>query len=192
MNLLRREISGIGDQDAERDLDRAIVDPALDVVDDPADEQAQCNAAGGEPGEGQDAARHSRHLLVDHNGGGELKSEQAGSVVDEALSFENVHDAARQPDAPGDGSGGNGVCRGDNGAEHEAEAPVKTGENCGRNQGDGYNRESDQAEGEEKDADQVVPKVAPGSGPGSGIEQRRENDQKDKIGIEGDVRACRE
>src|SRR5882724_8522036 len=31
-------------------------------------------------------------------------------------------------------------------------------------------------------------KVTPGSGPGSGIEQRRENDQEDKIGIEGDVR----
>jgi len=31
-------------------------------------------------------------------------------------------------------------------------------------------------------------KVAPRSGPGSGVEQRLENNQEDKIGIEGDVR----
>ena len=57
VNLLRRQIGGIGHQDAEGDLDRAIVDSPLDVVDDPADEQAQANAAADEPGEGQDAAR---------------------------------------------------------------------------------------------------------------------------------------
>ena len=131
---------------------------------------------------------HGRHLPLDHDGCGELKSEQAGRVVDETLSFENVDDAARQPDAPGNGSCGNGVCRGHHRTEHEAQAPVKAGENSGRNQGNRGNGESDQAEGQKKDADKVVAKVAPGSGPGSGIEQRRENNQEDKIGIKGDIR----
>ena len=125
---------------------------------------------------------------LDHNGGGELKSEQAGSIVNEALSFENVHDARRQPDTPGNRSGGNRVCRGDNGAEHEAETPIKAGEDFRRNQGDSCNGESDQAERQKKDTDKVVMKVAPGSGPGSGIEQWRKNNEEDKIGIECDVR----
>ena len=133
-----------------------------------------------------------RCLLMDHEGCGELKSEQAGGVVDEALAFEDVDDAAGQPDAPGDGSGGDGVGGGDDGAEHESEAPVETVKDGGRNQGDGDDGEADQAEGEKKDADEVVAEVAPGGGPGGGVEQRREDDQEDEVGIEGDVGHARE
>ena len=128
---------------------------------------------------------------MDDEGDGELKGEQAGSVVNETLPFENVYDAAGQPDTPGDGSGGDGIGGGDDGAEHESEAPVKTDKDGGRNQGDGQNGESDQAEGKKKDADKVIPEVTPGSGPGGCIEQWREDYQKDKVGIEGDARACR-
>ena len=69
-----------------------------------------------------------RRAAYGPDGGGELKSEQAGGVVDEALAFEDVDDAAGQPDAPGDGGGGDGVGGGDDGAEHQAEAPVEAGE----------------------------------------------------------------
>ena len=124
---------------------------------------------------------------MDDERDGELKSEQAGSVVNETLPFEDIHDAAGQPDAPGDGSGGDGVGGGDDGAEHESEAPVKTDKDGGRNQGDGQNGEADQAEGKKKDADEVIPEVTPGSGPGGRIEQWRKDDQKNNVGIEGDA-----
>ena len=45
--------------------------------------------------EGQNAGGDGRYLLLDHNGYGELKSEQARRVIDETFSFENVHDAGR-------------------------------------------------------------------------------------------------
>ena len=57
VNLLRGQVRGVGDQNAEGDLDGAIVDSPLDLSDEPADEQSEDNAAAGEPGEGQDAGR---------------------------------------------------------------------------------------------------------------------------------------
>jgi hypothetical protein len=181
----------VGHQNAEGDLNWAVVDPSLDVGDEPADEQSQSNAATDEPRKGQDAAQESRCLLMDHEGCGELKSEQASSVVDETLPFENIDEPARQPDTPGDGGGSNGVSGGDNGAEHQSEAPVKTDKNRWRNQGDGYDCESRQAEGQKRYADDVISEVTPGSGPGSRVEQWGENDQKNKIGIESDLRYAR-
>jgi hypothetical protein len=65
-----------------------------------------------------------------------------------------------QPDARGDSGGGDGVCRSHDGAEHEAEAPVEAVEYERRHWGNTDNSESDQAEGQEKDADEVVPEVA--------------------------------
>src|SRR5258708_39642287 len=73
-------------------------------------------------------------------------------------------------------------------AEHEAEAPVKAFENSRRNQGNRCHSESDQTESEKKDADQVVPKAAPGSGPCSRIEQWRGDNQQNWIRIQSDGR----
>ena len=94
------------------------------------------HAAGDEPGEGQDTARQGGRTPMHDDGGGELKSEQAGSVVDEALAFEDVDDAGGQSDATGDGGSGDGVGGGDHGAEGEAEAPIESGKDVGRDQGD--------------------------------------------------------
>jgi len=49
MRGIRRQIDRLGNQNAEDDLDGAIVDPAFDKVDDPADQQAECYAAENKP-----------------------------------------------------------------------------------------------------------------------------------------------
>src|SRR4051794_28327257 len=103
---------------------------------------------------------------MDNKRNGELKCKQASSVIDETLPFENVYDPARQPDTPGNRGGRDRVGRSDHRAQHESEAPVETGKNPRRNQCDGYDCESHQAEGQKKNADHVIPEVTPGSGPG--------------------------
>ena len=57
VNLLRRQIGGVGDQNAEGDLDGAIVDAPLDGSTIQPTSSPSANAAAGEPGEGQDAGR---------------------------------------------------------------------------------------------------------------------------------------
>ena len=57
VNCICGQINGVRDQNAQGDLDRAIIDPPLDLVDDPADDQAQPDAAGSQPGKSQDSAR---------------------------------------------------------------------------------------------------------------------------------------
>jgi hypothetical protein len=64
VNLLRREIDRIGRQDAERDLNRPIVDAALDAVYEQAGQQTQSDASCGEPNQGQEADRNCRYLPV--------------------------------------------------------------------------------------------------------------------------------
>src|SRR5712671_1145843 len=80
LNFLGREIDSIRSQNAERDLNRPIVDVALDAGDQQGGEQTQSNAASREPGQGEDAARHCGCLFVDQNNYAELKGKQAGCV----------------------------------------------------------------------------------------------------------------
>src|SRR4029450_10763572 len=101
--------------------------------------------------------------------------EKTGGVVEEALSFQNVDDTSGQSHAAGDRLGCDGVRRGDDGSEHQAEPPIEAHEDVGCNQGDSDNSESYKTEGEKADADEVVFEITPGGGPGGSIKQRRED-----------------
>src|SRR5579862_3640980 len=158
---LRGEIGGIRDEDADGDFDRAVVDAALEVVDDPSDDEADHDASGGEPNKSKHASGHGGDAVVNEDADGELESEETGGVVDEAFAFEDVDDAFGQSDAAGDGSGGDGGSGGDDSSEDKTETPVKAGKDMGRGQGDSDDGEGDQPEGEQGDGDDVVAEVAP-------------------------------
>ncbi len=122
-----------------------------------------------------------------HNDGdGEFESKEAGGVVDEAFALENVDDALREADALGDGGGGDGVGGRDDGAENEAQPPVKTGEDAGGGPSHAEHSEGDKAKGEKEDADQVEFKIAPGGQPSCGVQKRGQDDEKNHVGIQGD------
>lgn len=124
---------------------------------------------------------------MDDDHSGKLQSEQTGCVIDEALAFEYIDDAARRTDPPGDGGGGNSVGGADNGSERQTERPVEARENAGCNQRDPEDGEADQSKGEQQDADEVVVEIAPGGVSGGGVEQGREDGKEDEIRVEGNV-----
>ncbi len=84
--------------------------------------------------------------------------------------------------------GGNRVCRRDDGPEYKAQPPIEAPEDDRHNQSHRADGECNQTKSQEQNADKVVAKVAPGSSPGREIEQGRQNHEKDKIGIQGEVR----
>src|SRR4029077_8671488 len=76
---------------------------------------------------------------------------------------------------------------GDDGAQDEAEAPVKAGEDPSSGGRYAQHRESDEAEGEKENADQIEFEVAPGGQPGGGVQQRRQYDEENNVGIQRDA-----
>src|SRR3954451_5188352 len=188
MDALRSQIRDIRNHDAECDFDRAVVEITFDALDDEADQDADRDADADQVRDAYEADGDAGSLAAENHGDAELESEQSAGVVDEAFAFENVDDALREAHAVGDRSGGDGVGGGHDGAEDEAEAPVKSAENMRSEDGDAGYGEADQAEGEEEDADDVVFEVAPGSEPGRGVEQRRQEDEEDHVRVQGDVR----
>ena len=133
------------------------------------------------------AAGNGGYTFLNENSGSELESQEPRRVIDEALTFEDVNDAAGKSYTPGDGSCGDGVGGSDNCSEHQTEPPIETGEDAGRCQSDADHGEGNQSEGKERDADDVVSKVAPGGRPGGRVEQRRQYDKKNQVRVERNV-----
>src|SRR5271165_6926830 len=120
MNGLRGQVGCVGNQDADGDFNRTIVNPAFEVVDKPADSQANGDAAGGEPRQRQQTSGDGGDALVNENADGEFKGQQSGRVIDEALAFEDVDDAAAKSEAPRNGSRSDRVSGCDDGAQDHA------------------------------------------------------------------------
>ena len=188
MDLVGDQVGGIGHEDADGDLDGAVVDAAFEQVNDPAYEQSDADAGDDQPEQGQHPLQRTGYSAADDDGDGELQGEEASGVVDQALAFEHVNDAAGKPDALGDGGCGNGVGRRDDCSQDEAEPPVKAEKDPGSDQSYSKDSEDDQTEGEEENADDVEAEVAPGGGPRGGVKQRWQNYEEDEIRFERDVR----
>ena len=83
---------------------------------DTSQDEADANTAHGEIREAQDAGTNRWVLAVDYHRNREFKSQQAGRIIEQTFAFEQVNDTLWQPDALGDGRGGNRVCCGYGGA----------------------------------------------------------------------------
>src|SRR5207237_5948820 len=109
VNRIRDQVRAIRHEHADGDLDGAIVDPALEPIDDEAEHQADADSASDEIAEAEEHERGGRNLSPGEQQHAHLDGEQAGRVVDQALAFEDVHDAAWEPHVPGDRGRGDGV-----------------------------------------------------------------------------------
>jgi hypothetical protein len=112
---------------------------------------------------------------MDHHGNGELQSEQAGRVVDEAFSLKEIDNALRNTETLGSRGGGNRIRSGDHCTGNATDAPVEPGKDPVRGFGDSQNREADESKGEEENANDVVGEIAPGGEPGCGVDQGRQD-----------------
>lgn len=184
----REKICRVGNDDADGDFDRTVFDEPLEPFDHQSDEQADKKAGNDEVGKAQKAAVPGSGTPADQRGDGKFESHEAAGVVDEAFTFKNVDDALGQSEALGDGGGRDGVGGGNNRAEDGAEAPVKALKNVGSEQRNSRDGEAHKPEGQHEDADHVETELAPGSLPRRGVQQGRQDHQKNHVGIELNAR----
>ncbi len=169
MQRFSGKIRGIGNKQADGNLDGAVVNTMFEPLRKARENQTHHHADGDEISETADSGAKGRVLAVHHHGSREFQSEQSGGVVEQTLAFENVDDALRQADALGDGGGGDGVGGGNHGAQDKTDAPIETHENPGDRGGDAEHCECHQADGQGGDAGQVISEFAPRGKPRSGI-----------------------
>jgi len=165
-----------------------IVNPVLDQVDNLAHGQTHGDAGGGQIKEAQRSFAESGRVPGHQQANAELQRQQSAGIVQQALAFQHVHQPPRQSQAAGDGGGGDGVGRRDNGAQHQPDPPIEARQQPLPRFGDPDNGESHQAKGQENNADQVEGELPPGSEPRRAVKQRRQNDEKHQVGIEANFR----
>src|SRR3954469_7295873 len=108
----------------------------------------------------------------------DLKREQPGRVVREALPFQRLADPPGKPRSPCDGCRSDGVRRRHHRAEDEPGAPVEPWDDQRRSEGDAENREDDEAHSQRDDADEVVRERRPGREPRRRVDERRQDDEE--------------
>src|SRR6185437_11544285 len=96
-----------------------------------------------------------RSLIPQHQGDTEFQSQQAGGVVHQALVLNQVSDPLGNSDTFSNGSGGERVRGCDDGAENQTEFPVEPGKEPVRTLRNPDHRESEQAKGQQQNAEQV-------------------------------------
>src|SRR5262249_29605938 len=143
----------------------AVVEVTLDALDKESDEEADGESTADKPCETDRSLGDRRSFAAHHHGHAKFEGEQAGGVVDEAFAFEDVDDGLREAEILGDGGGGDGVGGGDDGTEDDAKAKIERREGVRSGFGNSPDGETDKAEGEEEDADDVVGEVPPAGEP---------------------------
>lgn len=89
------QIGGVGNHDAENDFDGAIVEIALDALDDEGDEKTDGQADDDKVGEAEETCGDGRSFSLDDHGNAKFQGQQSGGVVDQAFPFDHVDDALR-------------------------------------------------------------------------------------------------
>jgi hypothetical protein len=128
----------------------------------------------------------------------ELENDKAGGVVDETFPFENGDDPPGQPQALRDRRGRDRIRRRNDGAEDQAggegEGP-RFGQEAGNHPmgqvGDRNRGDDDQADGQQQDWPQFPAEIPPRSVEGLDVEERRQEDEENEIGIECELRQIR-
>ena len=181
VDQLGRDVGEVRAEQGDRDLERRVVEPATHLPDDPADGEADGDA-------GNDAVDELEPCVPDgeaaaHDGDDrESIGDQCGSVVDEALAFDDRDQPARNPEPARDRCRGNRIGRGDDGPQHERSAPGevvdrRVGDRCNGDGGGDHEPDTEQA-----DRSHVHLQLVQGGEEGARVEQGWENGDQHEIG----------
>lgn len=187
VEALGQQVRGVGCEEAERDLDQGIVDPPVDLGEQPADSEADGDSAGHHQHE-QRAGLPEREAAGGGRDHGEAIDDQAAGVIDHALAFHDGEDRARRAQPLHDRGRGDRIGGGDHGSEHEGRRPGQAGDDGVRDHGDADSGEEDQAEGEQRDRPQVGAEVADRRQRRGLEEQRGQEHEEDDLGRHLDPR----
>ncbi|HET8592846.1 MAG TPA: hypothetical protein VFL56_04215 [Solirubrobacterales bacterium] len=128
-----------------------------------------------------------RHGLAHRRGHRHLVGDQRGRVVDQALALDDVHQPPRRPDAAHDRRRRNRIGRRDDCAEHERHRPGQIHQLVGddRDRPRGRQNQADRLEG---DHPGIRAQAAQVGEEGGRVEQRRQEDEQNQVGIEDYLR----
>src|SRR5690348_10505209 len=127
MNGFRRQISRIGNEDADRDLDIRVIDSTLDPLHNLRQNNSDRYAGSAQINESGKSRTETRRLPVDHYCRSELQREQSGRVVEQAFALEYVDNSFGQSHTLGNRRSRDRVGCGYSRSEHESNAPIEAG-----------------------------------------------------------------
>ena len=191
VRALGQEPGRIGCQQGDSRLGQAVLGEAQRPADEPAHDQPDQHAARRGQDELPQRRREREDTRHDRRDRGPIEHERRG-VVDQALALEDGHDPIGDAQASGDGTGGDGVGRRDDGAEGDRRRPAQPGHDEARDGGDHRGRGQHQPDREQRDRTQIGPEVAERGEVRRGKQDGRQKDQEHQIGVETDDRDVRD
>src|SRR5262249_58507574 len=112
-------------------------------------------------GEAQDARSEGGDVTSDEEPSAKLEREQRGSIVEQALAFENIDHTAGESKALCNRCGSDRIGGRDDRAQDQTNPPIKIGEKPLAGLGESNYRESYQTKTQHEDADKGVGKITP-------------------------------
>lgn len=169
---------------SDRRLDgRGLADPLADPRDHDADSEPDEDSA--HPGDEEVAGRlHERERPRDDRGDRHAVGDERRRVVHETLALEDRDDRLRDREVARHAERRDGVGRRDDRSEHEGRGPRELGHERVRDDRDGGRRREDEPDREERDREEVAPEVAVGARERRPVEERRDEDEEDRPGVE--------
>lgn len=159
------------ERDGKNNLRAVIHDTSANQVDDVGDNESDSNSANCNVDK---CSRQPGASDQRHSGGcddeGNFEGDKAGRIIDEAFSLQNGDDTAREAKTLGNGGGGDGIGRRNDGSKNKTGGKRKTGDEGVGNVGNGNGSGKDEADGEEGDRAQFATEIAPGGVEGLDVE----------------------
>jgi hypothetical protein len=181
---------GVRGEEREREQRLRAPEHAVERREEEPAQHADRDRASGDPGEVQRDPTRLEGSRED-DGHAELDADQAGRIVDQALTAEDRRGAPREAQALEHGLDRDGVRRRDDRAQDEAGGPGELRQHRPRHQSDDQDRAPDETHRQHGDRPQPAPEVHPRGVEGVRVEQRRKEEHEDQLGIEPRARQAR-
>jgi hypothetical protein len=117
--------------------------------------------------------------------------DERGPVVDEALAFDDRHDATRRTQPPHDRGRRDRVRGRDDRAEHEGRRPGQLRHDCVRDDRDGDHGQQDEPDREHPDRPHIRAQVSERREEGRRVEERRQHPDEHELGRQLEFRHAR-
>ena len=171
----------------EHDRDVVVAETADDEVGEDADREPDDDAAGGDADELQRRAAEAEGA-AGRDPDGDPVEDEGGAVVDHRLAFDQQPHPLGRAEAAEDRGRGDGVGRGEDGAEDRRLGPAHPRHQCVGDEGDDAGGDEDEADREQRQRPHHRPQLQRRGAPAGGVDQRRQEDEEDRVRLQFDAR----
>jgi hypothetical protein len=182
VELLGRQVGREAREQRDRHLGRGVVDPLARLRDQPADHQADDDAAG-DPAEELERRRPEGERAADRGRHRGAVDDERGAVVDQALALDDVDQPPRRAQPLHDRRGRDRVGGSEDAAQHERRGPGQV-QHVVRRHGDDRRGEQHEPDGQQRYRPQVAAQVAQVGEEGRHVQQRRQEDHEHQVRLE--------